>query len=231
MSYVKRIVCLANSYKPPDGRCIAGIEILENGKFGSWIRPISARETAEVSYGEYKYQSGHTPKLLDIIDVPLLKAAPHNHQTENHILDPKSWWVKRGELAWDDLERIREQPESLWINADHTRAGLYDCMSPIQAQTLKSSLLLIKKKTFTVEVGSSTWNGRTKRIYRGKFEHKGTRHNFSLTDPVARRVFADKEEGDYPLSDVYLCVSLTEPYEEDGRCHKLVAAVIANPAL
>jgi Dual OB-containing domain len=230
MSYVKRIVCLANSYKP-GGRCIAGIEILDDGEFGSWVRPISARDTAEVSYNEYKYQSGHTPKLLDIIDVPLLKPAPHNHQTENHILDPNSWWVKQGELPWDDLEQIRERPGSIWINSDHTRAGCYDCMSPAEAETLKSSLLLIKKKEFTVEVGSSTWDGRTKRIYRGKFDYKSTHHNFSLTDPVARQGFSGKEQGEYPLSDVYLCISLTEPYEEDGRCHKLVAAAITSPPL
>ena len=77
------------------------------------LENASGAGNLSVSYDEYKYQSGHTPKLLDIIDVPLLKAAPHNHQTENHILDPKSSWVKRGELAWDDLEQIREQPESL----------------------------------------------------------------------------------------------------------------------
>lgn len=231
MAYVKRIVCLANSYKPPDGRCIAGIEVLGKGKFGSWIRPISARDTAEVSYDEYKYQSGHSPKLLDIIDVPLLKHAPHSHQTENHILDPKSWWVKQGELAWDDLDEMRERPGSIWINSDHTRAGYYDCMSPAEAATLENSLLLIKKKAFTVEVGTSSWNGRTKRIYRGKFDYKGIQHNFSLTDPVARSAFSTKQEGDHPLNDVYLCVSLTEPYKEDGRCHKLVAAVIRNPPL
>lgn len=231
MSYVKRIVCLANSYKPPDGRCIAGIEILGDGKFGGWIRPISARDTAEVSYDEYKYQGGNAPKLLDIIDVPLLKAAPHKHQTENHILDPTSWWVKQGEMAWDDLALIRQRPESMWINSDHTRAGCYDCMSATEAETLKSSLLIIKKKAFSVEVGSSTWGGRTKRIYRGEFKYKGTRHNFSLTDPVARRAFSNKQEGSYPLSDVYLCVSLTERYKEDGRCHKLVAAIITNPPL
>jgi hypothetical protein len=38
-------------------------------------------------------------------------------------------------------------------------------------------------------------------------------------------------QGDHPLNDVYICVSLTEPYEQDGRCHKLVAAVIKNPLL
>jgi hypothetical protein len=84
MGYVKRIVCLANSLKPPSGRCVAGIEVLGGNHYGGWIRPVSTRPTAEVSLDDYKYQNGHSPKLLDIIDIPLASAAPHNHQTENH---------------------------------------------------------------------------------------------------------------------------------------------------
>ncbi len=72
MSYIKRIVCLANSYKPPNGRCIAGREVLANGKFGEWIRPVSMRPTAELSSREYKYQSNVTPKLLDIVEISRL---------------------------------------------------------------------------------------------------------------------------------------------------------------
>lgn len=64
-------------------------------------------------------------------------------------------------------------------------------------------------------------------MWRGKFDYKGVHHNFSLTDPVVRDAFS--KEGDYLLNDVYLCVSLTEPAPQDGRCYKLVAAVIKNP--
>src|SRR4051812_11697548 len=114
MGYVKRIICLANSYKI-GGRCIAGREVLENGKYGGWIRPISARASAEVNCKEYRYEDKTTPKALDIINVPLLKASPHGHQTENHIIDPEKWWVKVGELPWNQLEHLRDGPDSLWI--------------------------------------------------------------------------------------------------------------------
>ena len=228
MAYVKRIVCLANSYKPPNGRCVAGKEVLENG-YGGWIRPVSARPTAEVSIRECRYENNASPKLLDIIDVPLLNADPRHHQTENHVIDAAERWVKRGELPWNALEQIRDRPTSLWINSDHTYAGNYDCISHAEAAALRNSLVLIRPDNFIVEVGRNYWTGR--RSYRGKFECNGTHYNLSVTDPVVRDAFAAREETDYPLNDVYLCVSLTEPYEHDDRCHKLVAAIISNPPL
>lgn len=229
MSYTKRIICLANSYKPPNGRCFAGREVLENGEFGAWIRPVSSRKTAEVSYNEYKYEDTTTPKLLDIIDVPLLKATPHNHQTENHLLDPTQWWKKSGEFQWKALENIRERPASIWIKGNHTTQGVNDCISEAEAATLASSLMLIKSEKFTVEIGASTWSGVTKKTYRASFNYEDTHYNFSLTDPRARDVFS--REGRYELKEVYLCLSLTEPFDKDHRCHKLVAAILRNPLL
>lgn len=225
MAYVKRIVCLANSYKPPNGRCIAGREVVGN-EYGGWIRPVSARPTAEVSFSEYKYENNASPRLLDIIDVPLLNADPRHHQTENYIIESSGRWVKRGELPWGALAQLRDQPASLWINSDHTNAGCYDCISQAEAATVHDSLVLIKPENFIVEVGRNYWSA--KKSYRGKFEYNGTHHNLSVTDPVARDAFATKQDGDYPLNDVFLCVSLTEPYEHDDRCHKLVAAIISN---
>ena len=101
-------------------------------------------------------------------------------------------------------------------------------MSEAEAKTLDSSLLLIKRKDFTIEVGTSTWDGKTKKTWRGGFDYKGTHYNFSVTDPVVRDALSAKA-GEHPLKDVYLCVSLTEPAPQDGRCYKLVAAVIKNP--
>jgi hypothetical protein len=231
MAYIKRIVCLANSFKT-GGSCIAGREVLGNGKYGGWIRPVSDRPTAEVTFREYKYRNNLSPKLLDIIDVPLLKAAPHNHQTENYVVDANSWWEKVDELPWDDLERLRERPTALWINSDRTSAGVFNCISLAEASTQDSSLMLLKKNTFVVEVASKTWDGKTTPTYRGVFKHRGIDYTLQLTDPIATSVFGAKGEGEYELNDVYLCISLTEPWKKDNnRCHKLVAAIIKNPPL
>jgi hypothetical protein len=223
----KRIVCLANSYKT-GGTCIAGKEVLANG-YSGWIRPVSARPTAEVLPAESRYESFAVPKLLDVIDVPLLNPAPLHHQTENHVIDTTQRWVKAGVLPFGELARLLDQPASLWVNSQHTNPGHYDCISHLESTKIQDSLLLIRPDNFMVEIGRNHWTGR--KTFRAKFEYKHTHYNLSVTDPVARNAFANREEGDYPLSDVYLCVSLTEPYEHDDRCHKLVAAIISNPPL
>jgi hypothetical protein len=140
--------------------------------------------------------------------------------------------VKKGSLAWDGLDELQDRPEALWANTDSTKGGgLYDCMSPQEAARFHYSLALIKRKELVVEVDTSTWDGRTKKTYRGKFKYKGVNYSFKIADPVARAAFKAKEVGEYILNDVYLCLSLTEKYKEDGRCHKLVAAIFTNPPL
>src|ERR1039458_6439092 len=104
MAYVKTIVCLANSFKT-DGRCIAGREVFAQG-YGGWIRPVSARETAEVSFSEYRYKDNQIPQLLDIIHVPLLKPDPKHHQRENHLIDATKRWAKAGKLPWNLLPQL-----------------------------------------------------------------------------------------------------------------------------
>jgi hypothetical protein len=151
MAYVKRIVCLVNSYKPR-GRCIAGREVAAKGKYRGWIRPVSDRPKAEVSLSECRYEDNAIPRLLDIVDVPLLNEVGSNPQTENHRLDPGCWWVKKGHLPWNELEQLRDRPPSLWINSEHTMAGVNDCISSEDASTVSNSLLLIKKRNVTIKL-------------------------------------------------------------------------------
>lgn len=226
MAYTKRIVCFANSYKT-GGSCIAGKDV----ETGEWIRPVSDRSTQELIPSEYCYAGYKIPALLDIMDVSLGKSVPHSHQTENHLIINEQW-VKRGKLSWDDLEQFRDQPTALWANTTSTKGGgIYDCMSAEIADKYDYSLSLIQQNTLTIEVGSSSWDGRTKKTYRGRFKFKGVTYNFGITDPVARASFKNRDEGEYELNDVYLCLSLTEPFEKDGRCYKLIAGVCTNPPL
>lgn len=229
MSYAKRIICLANSYKPPSGRCVAGIELLNNSVRGGWIRPVSSRPGAELTYPDYRYENGGVPALLDVIDIWFSGQAARGHQTENHLIETCLYWTKVGELAWKDISTIQDKPATLWANIDHTNLGVFDCMSSEIASTLSSSLLLIHVDDFSIEIETNHFNG--KQAYRGTFTYRGTHHNFSVTDPRARDIFGPQGLGTYPIGEAYLCISLTEPFEKDGRCHKLVAGILTKSPL
>jgi len=98
MGETKTIVCLANSRKY-SGRCIAGKEILADG-YGPWIRPVSVRQYGEISEEERRYENGVSAKLLDILRVPLIGAAPQLYQSENYLIDSEYYRVKKGAIAW-----------------------------------------------------------------------------------------------------------------------------------
>jgi hypothetical protein len=163
------------------------------------------------------------------MDISFAGQATRGHQTENHLIDPRVYWSKVSVLAWKTLSTIQDKPTTLWANVDHTSLGVFDCMSSEIASALGSSLLLIHVDDFSIEVETNHFSGKL--AFRGTFTYKGTHHNFSVTDPRARDVFGPQGVGIYPIGEAYLCVSLTEPFEKDGRCHKLVAGILTKSTL
>ena len=226
MNYIKRIVCLANSRKH-SGRCIAGKEVLSNS-YGPWIRPVSARPSAEVSEEERRYENGQDPRILDIIDVPMSAASPALHQTENHIIDGKCYWVKKGELDWEEMGKLVDRPEMLWSSGDSTYYGLNDRVKLETVANMTNSLLLIQPTSLTIEVQTEGAEfGNPKRRVRASFSYKGVNYSIIVTDPIAERAFLSKLNGVYQLDNAYLCVSLGEAYS-DNYCYKLVTTVIVK---
>jgi hypothetical protein len=227
-NYAKRIVCLANSRKP-GGRCVAGREVLANG-YGRWIRPVSARSSAEISLEERRYEDGSEPQVLEVIEVPMIAPVPKLHQTENHMIDDGHYWSRKSALTWTDLPVLAETPATLWPNGISTFNGVNDCVPAASTVQLTRSLYLVRPENIIVRV---QFEGGTfapaKRRVRADFGYNGIAYRFMVTDPIAERAFLAREDGLFPLNNVYLCVSLTEPFDGDGRCHKLVAAVIGQP--
>jgi hypothetical protein len=142
MSTIKQIVCLANSRKI-SGRCVAGRELLQEGLLGPWIRPVSARGDGEVSLLERRYQDGQDPRLLEIINIPLLAPKSEPNQPENWLLDPNYYWQKVGEFARDSLQLLADVTGTLWANDRSTYNGLNDFTSIDEANASSGSLKLI----------------------------------------------------------------------------------------
>jgi hypothetical protein len=226
MGVTKRIVCLANSRKL-QGRCVAGKELV-NGTPGVWIRPVSARPSEEVSEEERRYENGQDPRVLDVIDVPLLEPRPKDYQQENWLLDPQFYWVKIGEVAWRDLPGYLDTARTLWINGISSYNGQNDRIPLEQAQTLESSLKLIHVNDLHLRVfkpGEAF--GNPKRRVQGRFSWNGTCYRLWVTDPAVERNYLAMEDGEYMVGEAYLTISLGEPYE--GCSYKLIATVILRP--
>ena len=210
MPVSKRIVCLANSRKL-SGRCIAGAELAGSEPPG-WLRPVSVREHQAVSEYERQYEDGSDPKLLDIIDIPLLGAQPKDYQRENWLLDPEHYWQKVGILPRSDLYGIAESIGTLWRNGCHTRNGQNDRIPLPQACLENHSLKLIhvdgmKLGVFASGAAFGNGNGGCKRGF--AFQVSIMR---CVTDPRIERAYLAKADGDYPFGECYLTVSLGEPF-------------------
>jgi hypothetical protein len=121
------------------------------------------------------------------------------------------------------LPHLCDSIESIWINGYHSAKGQNDKI-PLERVTsdIDTSLLLIKPDSLTIIV--SRGYGINKKIL-AHFFYKNQEYKFSITDLTVERHYENKPNGNYPITDdVYLCISLGEPFEDD--CYKLVAGVI-----
>ena len=223
MQGVKCIACLANSRKL-HGRCVAGREWLD-GRPGRWIRPVSDRAGREVSEYERQFEDGSDPRVLDVIDVPVLEPRPEGFQSENWLLDPEYYWEKAGRVSWFDLPALADRVAPLWIDGHSTYHGLDDKIPLELAGSARGSLRLIHVDGLQLSVfkpGEAF--GNMKRRVQGHFMHAGRRYALWVTDPVYERRYLAKLDGDYQIGECFLTISLGEPY--GGAIYKLIAAVI-----
>ena len=207
-----QMVCLANSRKLL-GRCIAGKQWEPRKAAGRWIRPVSQRETQEVSEYERQYEDGSDPRVLDIMEVPVLAPKSVAYQTENRLLDPEHYWKKIGVYSPEDLPALVDPVESLWVDGYRTFHGLNDKV-PIEAsREISSSLRLISVNEIELRVfAPRSAFGDSKRRVQGRFLHAGQKYAFWVTDPVYERHFLAKQDGKYHCGKCHLTISLGEQF-------------------
>jgi len=222
MPFTKNVICLANSRKL-SGFCVAGKELLDD-KIGEWIRQVSKRPTEELNINEIRYKYWKKPKLLDIISIPLLKHNPNSYQAENYLIDDSKKWVKIGALKTTNLQKLRDDVDSLWINGYHSHNGFNDRIpEKIVTERINSSLLFINPDVLSINVRKEY---QDKRKVRANFKYKEKKYILMVTDPVIENIYLKKEDGKYKINkdDVYLCISLGGLFE--GYAYKLVAGII-----
>jgi hypothetical protein len=201
---------------------VAGIEIIDH-KPGAWVRPISNRPDHEISKKERQFSSGQEPRLLDIIDVPVLEHAPLMHQRENWLLDPGQRWKFVKNVAWEHLALIQDKTDSLWPNGHHTYHGTNDQVLQAEAETLDSSLKLIHVERVQLSVYKEYYRPNL----RAEFSFGGAEYRLKVTDPNLEAEYFARGDGEYPLGESFLTISLGSPFNDN--CYKLAAAIFPKP--
>jgi len=222
--HTKSILCLAHSRRP-SGRCVAGKECL-NSKLGRWIRPVSARDSHEISNLDMVYQDNQPSCLLDIINIVMVKPNPHFYHSENYIIDDQFYWTKVGQATWPQVVDATDNLNGpLWINGNSSRRGLNDKVSEELANDLQNSLYLISPQTLSLKVVTEPkWGGGTERRVRAIFTYNDAQYNFVVTDPWIEAKYLAGNDGLYQIPKSRLCISLSELI--GGHAIKLVASVI-----
>lgn len=230
MSDTVTLVILANSRKPPHGgRCVAG-KAISGVSFGEWIRPVSSRASHEISDEERRYENGVYAQLLDIVKIPVVGRHHLYHQTENVIIDSDYYWEKLGRSSFQDVRSAVDQPRTLWNNGDSTYHGFNDRVQLADAASYRGSLYLIEPQNLRIVVRmESQYAGPARRRVRAIFEYRKEHYKLIFTDPEIEQKLLAGPDAEYPLIDVYLSISLSEPNTGgDGACYKLAAALIGN---
>ena len=223
--FISRIICLANSRKM-SGRCLAGIE-WKHDKVGSWIRPVSDRPNAEISMEDRRYENGVDPQLLDIIDIPMQKRVPHNHQSENCLINAQFYWTKVGTFDRSSLDKLVSPVEPLWLNGHSSSNGRNDQVPEDRLDDIRDSLVLIEVPNviYNVYAPGATFNNPKRRV-QCRFTHCNETYELWVTDPQIEHQYLAMHNGTYKSGSSYLTISLGEPYE--GFAYKLVAGVIGG---
>lgn len=234
------MVVLAKSYKP-GGRCIAGRLVEYTGEktvnVGRWVRPVANDNTGHGALTDqmYLYEDGTEVRVLDIVEIPILRHFPIAGQPENYVIDDSKRWKKISSLRAGSIPNISENIADVWNdpNAEsHIVTANYD-----QNGLISQSLCLVKPGNLLITLSNefNDYEQRYKKKIVASFSYLGVNYeNISVTCPSTRRILTNQypNEGQeavtMPLKkgdDYVLCMSLSPRFGSDEHHYKLVATV------
>jgi len=235
------LVILAKSYKP-GGRCIAGRLAKYNEEkktltIGDWFRPVADADPKKGSITEemYKYEDGTEVKILDVVEIPVIKHAPIDGQPENYVIDKSKKWKKTRSLTPGSIPKIAENPVSIWHDPEsaiNTVTANYD-----EKGLITQSLYLIKPCNLQVTQSHDfdEYSDTYKKKLTASFSYLGKNYeNISITCPSTKLILFNQypKEGEpsttKPLrnGDNYvLCMSLSPRFGDSEHHYKLVATI------
>jgi hypothetical protein len=160
---------------------------------------------------------------MDRLCIHVLGAKPRFHQKENIVIDTSRSWQRKGIFPQSLITEILDHPKRLWPGNMSTKDGLNNCIYERIAREQTYSVQLIEPDWLTVVVD----HGKEQpKCYWGRFRYSGIEYKMKITDPAAIRKLRLMNYGEHPWRPSFLTISLTELFEPDRRCHKLIAAII-----
>lgn len=223
MPSLKRIICLANSWKLKE-RCIAGIDI----DTGKWIRPVCDRypEDGRVPK-EIRLVEGREPELLDILEIPLADTGEDfGFESENLTILSGKWQLLGKATPADIFQYCGNYPDILHNRNRYVNVSYLKFLPFEQRYTLQLvHVVQFSVKSIGITQGSKQWKGTLETTY-GQ-----TLKDANITDPA----FVEKLEAGYQLKSNYLItVSLGMPWappnwEGEAPSWKLIAGVMEIP--
>ena len=206
----KKIIILTESSKFKNN-CVAGIE----KDTGKWIRVVSNDEDTygALTKDDIMYKDGTMCEVMDIVNVPYVKAVPTKTQPQNILIDRNYYLTKDGVATLDDVLEIHPKE----IN-DYIFGTRYSSVKEEYLEELgvDYSLTLIKVKKLVFN-----WRENNKGQLKLKvtFKYNDIKYeDMSVTDPD----FYEVEEGT-TLKKAYVVASIGTPY--NGACYKFIAKV------
>lgn len=219
----KTFICLASSRKK-SGLCIAGKELENHQAF----RPVSERETEELSEIEIRYKDGKLPRLLDVITIEPKSYKPNKFQKENWLIDNCYWQYKK-KFDFKDLDSLCDKPSDFWKNTESSYNGCNDRIDKAYFDKIDKSFMFLKLEKSSIivrEEGREFSN--PKRKVRMRFDLAGTEYVLPVTHPEVERLFLGKPDGEYGISEShYLSVSSGTPHS-DNKIYLFAAGIICN---